>query len=1331
MPVLSFPTYGLAFFVNFTFVKRFSVILVLMVLLAILQGSFAQAQGYRDNTKYDNLSHLCVRAFAQDSLGNMWIGTLAGLDKYNGYEFEYFKHDPADTCSIRNDFVFSLLMDGDNLLVGTAMGVDCLNVRLGRISRIPGPTCPVYQLFKDHTGAVRIASVEGLGLLDKVSGQISYRNDWGEINRIWEDSYGRLWLGTPTGLALEDGNARYSLPGERQVFCCHPISEDLWWLGTDKGIVLFNPVTGSSSMPDNLIPASSPLQKGRINFISEVAPSKLLIGTAIAGVWQYDLISHSLENCHSDRFNPNDVSEITCCYRDFQGNTWIGSYEKGFVIAGKQSDYFNENTDLTKPLANKFVTRVVEDERGSLWIADRYGYLYSYSRPEGFRNIDLSGFKPAGGDYLECLFIDSRGRFWLAFEKSLCLAAVRGGRAFKLASFPLDHVRSIREDNDGTVWLGAWSGLYKYTTRDSEPQKIDINPALNITDILPMDNGEIWFSSHGWSVFKMKDDIIDGLALPDEGLDVGRYCITMKRDSKNRIWLGSYGYGLLCLDGDKVVKINEEDGLPDSNVLSFQEDLSGNIWVSTFHGIARIDLPKGDSSAMILTFPGRQYHEKSGCRTASGQVYFGGNHGLTFFDPKSFSAGHPAPTIHLEDLKIWGQSVRPGDANSVLKLDIAYTDRISLNHKQRSFSLDFAGNDFFSSNNLTYKYRLAGFDKDWVDAGTYRRASYSNLQPGDYTFEAVAIGEDGTQSPLPARLKIHIKQLPWFSWWALLAYFLLIFAIAWVLIRSAMHARLAREHAEMERKEKEREKEMSQMKTIFFTNISHELRTPLTLISAPLEKLLAKPSLDTETTSLLEGIHRNSSRMLMLINQLMDFTKIENGVYFLGVRYTDIMAILKETVSSFSFLAEKQGLKLLFTPHDASQMIWADEDKIVKIMDNLLSNAIKHTPQGGTIEVTTALLKEAPQYGLEADEGYLEVSVLDTGCGVPADQLDQLFVRYRQLDGSEGRRPDYSGNGIGLHYTQNMVEKHHGKIVANLRPAGGMDFSFVLPLRDVYSGSEKVIGNLSASSAAEPAAVNIPSEKPEAHTLMVVEDNAELREFLVGLLGSDYKVLQAPDGDKAWDSLTRNHTDLVVSDVIMPGISGYELCAKIKQSPSLCHLPVVLLTAKTSHQEQMEGLENGADAYICKPFHADLLMMTIRNLLRAKDVMRQYFSQPGISRENIIEVDMPASDKPFLDKLTAIMAANLSNPELNIDSLAREMGYSRTAFYLKVKRLTSTAPNDLVRNYRFKAAAEAIRSSQESLSDIAEHTGFGSYSYFSKAFKKHFGVSPKEYRTKD
>ncbi|MBQ6081622.1 MAG: response regulator [Bacteroidales bacterium] len=1278
----------------------------------------------------NNLSHLGVRAFAQDSLGNMWIATLAGLDRYNGYEFEHFVHIPGDEHTIRNDFVFSLLADGDLIWIGTAYGVDRYNVRSGQITRVPGAQTPAYQLYKDRAGRLRVSSVWGLGTLDAAQDSIIYRNDLGAVNQVWEDSYNRLWLGTDRGLVREEGAILYNLPGNRKVRCCYMDSQGQWWLGTDSGIVLFDPVTGSCRTPDGPVSTEAALQSDQINFICEVAPMQLLIGTAWDGVWFYDIVSQSLSHNQPSKYNPGPSAELNCCYLDKQGNAWIGTYDRGFIVAGKQSDLFNEDKALSKPLENKFVTRVVEDGSGNLWIATRYDGLYRYSPSGRLEKIDISAVQPSGGDYLEGVFVDSHDRLWLFFEGQLSLARALGGKAQKMATFPLVHVRCIKEDSSGNIWIGAWNGMYQFGDNTPQPVKVENNNVVNISDILPLKDGRILFSSYAWDVFYLKDDDLYQTDIPDEGRDMIHNVITMAQDLRGRIWLGSYGYGLLCWDGDKVLRLTSADGLPDNNILSFQQDFSGSMWVSTFHGIARISLQDDLQDAEIQVFPGLQYHEKSGCRSSDGLVFFGGNHGLTFFDPKSLSATRQCPTIHLEDLKIWGQSVRPAPKGSVLKQTLAYTDRISLDHRQRSFAIDFAGNDFFSSNNLTYKYRLKGFDKDWVDAGTYRRASYSNLHPGDYTFEAVAIGEDGVESPDPARLQIHVKQVPWFSWWAILLYLLLFSLLAWLLLRSAMNARLARERAELERSEKEREREMSNMKTVFFTNISHELRTPLTLITAPLEKLLAKPGQDENTTSLLEGIHRNSSRMMMLINQLMDFSKIENGVYSLGVKYADVIPILHETFSSFSFVAEKKGISLSFAPHRPSEYMWVDEDKIVKILDNLLSNALKHTPPGGIVEVRTAAVDDAGIYGLE-DGRYLEISVLDTGRGVPEDKLDELFVRYRKIEGRDGRRPDYSGNGIGLHYTKNMVEKHHGKITARLRPTGGMNFSFVLPLDDVYAEGEKVLGEVAPQPAITPKAESLETASSGERTVLVVEDNAELRDFLVGLLNEQYHVLEAADGAKAWQMLQDNQPELVVSDVIMPGLSGYELCAKIKESQRLCHILVILLTAKTSHEEQIEGLESGADAYICKPFHADFLLRTIQNLLHTKDVLKQYFTLPSYAAGAVSEMDLPETDKAFLEKLTSIMEANLANPDLNVDLIARQMGYSRTAFYLKVKRLTGTAPNDMVLAYRFKAAAEAIRGTRTSLSDIAEKTGFGSYSYFSKAFKKHFGVSPKEYRIKE
>lgn len=1302
----------------------------LLSLLACMLCLTAAGQGRNYASPSDKLSHLGVGAFAQDSLGNMWIATLAGLDCYNGYEYRHLVHDPEDEHSIRNDFVFSLLADGDLIWIGTAYGVDRYNVRSGQVSRVPGVQAPAYQLYKDSSGRVRVASVQGLGSLEASKDTIVYNTSFGAVNQIWEDSYSRLWMATDAGLAREDGTL-FTLKDGRKARCCHKGAQGQWWIGTDAGILLFDALTGESRLPDGPFGGNVSLQRDQINFICEVAPLQLLIGTTLDGAWYYDIVAQKLSHNQPSKYNPEAAAELNCCYIDRQGNAWIGTYDRGFIIAGKQADYFNENKSLTVPLQNRFVTRIIEDSRHFLWIATRYDGLYRYSPSGNLDKISLAGVEPRGGDYLEGVFVDSKNRLWIAFESGLTLAGIDNSRVYKIASFPLDHVRCIKEDASGTIWIGAWNGLHRYDGSSPALEKVGDDNVVNITDVLPLSDGRLWLAAYAWDVFALQDGAYYQVDIPEEGRDMIHNVITMAEDSRGRIWLGSYGYGLLCLEGDSIVRLTSSDGLPDNNILSFQEDFSGNMWVSTFHGIARIKLDNNLKDIEIQDFPGLQYHEKSGCRAADGTIYFGGNHGLTSFDPKSFSAPRQGPAIHLEDLKIGGESVQPGGKGSVLQQTIAYTDRIELDHRQRSFSLDYAGNDFYSSNNLTYRYRLRGFDKDWVDASTYRRASYSNLKPGDYVFEVVAIGEDGSQSPAPARLKIHVKQVPWLSWWALLAYSLAALVLTFFLLRSAINARLASQRAEMERSEKEREREMSQMKTMFFTNISHELRTPLTLISAPVEKLLSQENPDSETGKILAGVHRNASRMLMLIGQLMDFSKIENGVYSLGVKYTDVIRILAEIVDSFAFVAGQNHLQLSFKPHRPSLNIWVDEDKLTKIMDNLLTNAIKYTPEGGTVEVVTGETASPAAYDLPSGAPWLEISVLDNGCGVAEEELGQLFVRYKMIDSSRGRRPDYSSNGIGLHYTKNIVEKHHGKIKASLRKGGGMDFSFVLPESDVYADSEKLFSEVPGQDASATAASPAAGVSPQKPAILVVEDNAELRAFIAGLLSPQFSIFEAPDGQKAWEMIARQPLDMVVSDVIMPNLSGYELCARIKDSAEFCHLLVVLLTAKSTPEEQVEGLENGADAYICKPFRADYLVMTIRNLLNTRAYLKQYFTVPSTPEQGGGEIELNPQDKSFLDRLSALMESHLAEADLNIDYLAREMGYSRTAFYLRIKRLTGNAPNDFVRDYRFKAAAEAIKAGEKSLSDIAEQCGFGSYSYFSKAFKKHFGVSPKEYRTKD
>lgn len=1281
-----------------------------------------------------NLSFQDVNAFAQDSLGYMWVATLGGLNRYNGYEFKQFVHDSSDPGSLPDNFVFSLFVDSaGNLWVGTAAGVCRYDFDTETFIAYAGvPTSmTTYGFFEDHTGQIWTATAIGPGLINPDSCIVKFSGPQKNVKQFWEDDGKHLWMGLAErqGLAVRKNGISwdfYVLPGDRQVNCMYADPHGIWWLGTNYGIVLFNPDTFSFSLPGSMFPAESGLNKSHVTFIKEIEPMKVMIGTETEGFYLYDLMTKELSHNIPARYNPRNSSQLHTCYVDWQKNVWIGTYDKGIVVGNKQSDYFNPDKPLSDKIKEQFVTRVVEDHDGSLWIGTRYNGLYRYTKSGKFNFYSVSDLLPDNSEFLEVVYVDSQSRVWIAFQSKLVVASVNPDGKIRInRRLDIDNVRVIKEDQNHNFWLGTWNGLYKATS-DLSFTLVGSTQSSNITDIYVKDSGDVLYSSYGIGVYEIKRNgsVPVQLFSPEGDLMTSKNVITLFIDSQNRLWMGSYGNGLLCRSVGRLIRMTTADGLSNNNVLCIKEDFRGDIWASTSHGISRLK-PNGDGFSVTNFYsndilPGDQYHEKSGCRTSDGMIFFGGNHGLTFFNPSSFASNSTPPLIHIEDLKIHNHSVRPALEGSVLSRSILFTDAIVLDHRQRMISLDYAGIDFYTSNNLTYKYRLDGFDENWNYVGTYRRASYSNLPPGTYTFRVSAINEEGVESKAPASLMITVKSAPWFTWRAWAAYSSILACLVFFLLRAFLNARLNKQRAEMEHNEKEREKEIAKMKITFFTNISHELRTPLTLISAPLEKLLGNKDMDAESHRQIAVADRNANRMHHLINQLMDVVKIENGVLSLHVKETNIMDLLSKIHESFNYVANQKGIELAFQPHTPSLMILVDADKVETILYNLVSNAIKHTPRTGCVTISTRTCGD-----------YLEISVSDTGEGVPPEKLGELFVRYRIVNGS----PDYSGNGIGLHYTKTLVEKHKGNISARIRPGGGMVFSFTLPMSDVYSDQEQenLVEEVSPSlTAKESPAIRVErkSDGEKSGSILVVEDNVELRQFIVGLLSDTYKVNESQDGLEALECMKHAPVDLILSDVIMPGLSGYELCARVKQNPEFCHIPVVLLTAKTSIPEQIKGLETGADAYICKPFNIDYLLLTIRNLLHRKDLLRQYFSMPESEIARPIQESLSKHDQAFLDKLTKLVTNELSNADLNVDQIAVTLGYSRTILYRKIKGLTNLSPNDFVRNYRFKRAAELIAEGSLSLVEVAEQTGFASYSYFSKAFKRHFGVTPKEYQAK-
>jgi signal transduction histidine kinase/DNA-binding response OmpR family regulator/streptogramin lyase len=1119
-------------------------------------------------------------------------------------------------------------------------------------------------------------------------------------------------------------------------------------LGTNAGLVLFDPVSRTFKKPPDACLDDTKLSKTQITFIQEIEPLKLLIGTTTQGMFQYDMMSQTLLHDEPRNLNPFRSSQLLSCYVDKQENVWVGFYDKGFVAGNKRLDYFNANHELIEIFRNKFVTRVVEDKYANLWISTRYDGLYYYrsSGKLSVYHVQNSDFFPENNDWLESIFIDSKDRIWIGFENGLVVGKISDdGRIDVWERIEMKHVRVVKEDRYGNIWIGTWFGLYRIDRLKSpvEMQKIYPDHGIaNVTDICILHSGDILFSSYIEGIFRIKDNstVPELQTFPSESVSVTNRCITMFEDSQHRIWMGSYGSGMLCLSQEQYSIFTRNNGLPSNNILCFQEDINGYMWMSTSYGISKIKISETDtvftnytSSDGIL---GDQYHEKAGCRHSDGRIFFGGNHGLTFFNPATVLPNRNPPVIRLEDLKILNQSVHPTPKGSVLTKTIAFTDKITLNHKQTTISLDYAGIDFISPDKLTYKYKMEGFDTKWNDVGNFRRATYSKLSPGKYTFLVSAINGDGVESIRPAHLQIVVKPAPWFSLPAWLLYSLLLITVAISLFRFWFKIKMSRQLLEIEHNEREREKEISEMKINFFSNISHELRTPLTLISAPLEQLMSLKTSDTASSKLLNTISRNVQNMLRLINQLLDFGKIENGILSLQVQQVDVIQQIRDIQDDFVYTADRKHIRLSLHPHVSHLNLWVDTDKLEKTLHNLISNALKFTPENGSVEILTNELsgekkrKKYPDMSRIQDISFIEIAVLDTGPGIPDEKLGDLFVRYRQIASPSGILPDYGGSGIGLHYTKRLVEKHSGKIKAMTRPEGGMAFSFILPTGDVYSENEKeliVKDSLPESSGKELPKQQKQTAKTPAYTILIAEDNIELMDFITQILCDQYRLIEALDGDRAWELAQSESPDLILSDVIMPGLSGYQLCAQVKDHPALCHIPVVLLTAKTAMFDQVEGLEQGANAYICKPFNVDYLLLTIKNLFMSRDRLRQYFSTPQTQEKTSIPEMLNPHDQKFMNKLTCLLEQELSNPDLDIDHVARELGFSRTGFYRKIKGLTDMSPIDFISNFRLKRAAEMIMENKQTLTDIAEQTGFNSYSYFSKSFKKHFGVTPKEY----
>ena len=1345
-----------------------TVLLVVALFLISWKPSYGGSRlQFRNIAFKEGLNNMNISCITQDKLGYIWVSTMGGVSRYNGYEFKRFYFDSGNSSSLRSNHVASLFCSSEGLIyIGTVKGMNCYDSKTGELTSIfPEFNNNVYA-FAERDGYIYLATASGLfrfqpgtEKLEELGNNLAVKPN---VSSLLFDTNGNLWCGLDNGygLALYDrktdrmevfrkteGESLVNYNTGRTLFL---LGGKAILVGTKSGITYFDIQSRSFVESADYATLLSGLSGYDIRFILEKEPSIYWIGTLQSGLFIYDKSRNTLTR-HTQNDGSSEIhsNNYMCCHTDRSGNVWLGTFDAGLEVSFKQAKNFNFDISLNKLTQGKFITSITKDQERNLVVTTRENVFYCYNpETKSSQYFNISNSK-LGHSNLRTIFVDSENKYWIGIYFGLQIYDPQK-KIFKTLSLPEPNngAVAILEVNN-RIYVGTdGKGLLVFDLQGNLLSQ-HTGPGINIPKIIRFNEDELLFISYGIGLFTM--NIHDLTIRRINQADVQKYpgllfAVTAFKDKAGKVWIGTYNYGLYEFDFERstIGNYNIREGLPSSDVIGIEEDDFNNLWLSTSYGLARLDKENHSIKTYFVNegVNNFQFHGKAAYKDAGGIIYFGGNVGLTYFNPAEIVRDNSeSPRVVLENLFVQNVPVLANDERGILHTALSSTDRIVLTHKDQPFSLDFVSFDFLSPEKMQYAYLLEGFDKEWNMVGTQRRVSYSNLPRGNYTFKVRSVNGAGIRSENEAELKISVKPAPWLSYFAWLIYLSMVAGFAVLVFKLRLKTLVYKHNLESEHSEHLREREITGMKQRFFTNISHELRTPLTLIYGLVSQLSRQENLTPQLREYAQSLDLNVGRLLKLINQLLTYKTIESDTLTLWLEKGNINEEIRKMIELFSLYAKEKEIRIDFFEDDCFTFYF-DHDKLEKVLSNLLSNAIKHTEKGGRIEVgirritlsQLVSMYKSKQYSLA--EEHIEISVTDTGSGIEEKEWSTIFDRYKQVESDGKRRPDYSGTGIGLNFTKSLVELHKGMIRMESKMEEGSTFAFVLPM-DCQCYEPKDFAESGEDSTEVQVAVEqlicVESDVPKNHcieidrekTVLVVEDDPQLNNFLVSCLKDYYKTINAHDGETGLKIIKQQLPDIVISDVSMPRMDGFELTRRIKENKELCHIPMILLTAKSEISSQIEGLHSGADLYIPKPFNVDFLLAAIDSQLKNRKRLHDIFrngQMPVLDKSEINQLDIQ-----FLSKLNALLERELSNPELDIQSLARNLNMSRSVFYRKFMGLTMLSPNTYIKKHRINRSIELMQLGKYSLIEISEMTGFGSSSYFSTAFRQEKGMSPREF----
>ena len=1323
------------------------------VTLLLITTLIHAAEGYpyqiKQLTMRDNLAHYSVLSLYQDPRGMVWMGTRNGVSIYDGNQLHLYRHEQGNPSSLPSNYVRQITGDGKQTIYLLTLREVCqFDLRTEQFST----------LSTERFEAICYHKQLYLGVGNKV---YTYRN--GQMERLLvlpeADSKvfsltaadGTLWIGTEEhGLYLWK---------EREESLSHPIAagkvstiyqqrNGSWWFGTwDEGLYRLKEgqLTNYRHRPGD----ETSLCSNLIRCLCEDKEGTLWIGS-FGGLSCFDETTGQFLNHMTYDETEGSVGSLLC---DRQGTLWVGSYFGGVQYFHPQLNIYH-----TVPIARQgskginypVVGSMTEDDEGNLWICTDGSGLNCLNRRTGEITRYLASDKPGtlSHNNVKCLYYDrQRQALWIGTHLGGLNRLDLRSRRFQRYTIQTDGkpkdlaniICDILPQGDDLL-LATHDGVYRFQIEKAHFVPLfkerETWQQINLALDLEWDNkGQLWiagaergaycynFAKEKMTLYEHRPD--DPNSLSSNGINL--ICC----DRQGQLWFCTAETGIdrYLPESDRFINYNEEkNGLLSDCVYGACTLSDSTMLVITDRGYAWLDRTNNHFNNVDVRggFPLSAINLKALYQAADEEIYIGGIDGMISFHPNELNHERSSGQLFPYKLLVNDQEVKVGDPSGILHDALNHTQKIRLKAGQNRLSISYALTDYLPIYQPHILYKLHKFQEKWTPMGRDRMVTFTNLNPGTYLLEAQIEGNESLHS----HLLIEVMPPLYKTWWAWTLYLLLGCSAAFYLFRSWQNRIRLKAELKYERKHLQDVEALNQHKLRFFTNISHEFRTPLTLIIGQMEMLLQLRNFEPSIYNRILAIYKSGLQLQELIGELLDFRKQEQGYMHLHVKEQNLVDFLYENYLLFKEYAASHKINFKFNKSSDTLIVWYDEKQLQKVVNNLLSNAFKYTPEGsGEISLS-----------VRRGDGEVVVEVADNGMGIDARDLEHIFDRFYQAEYLPAKKG--TGIGVGLALTKGIVEQHHGKISVFSKPGEGSTFSFTLPLDGrVYSEAEKRVQDttpLSTTSEAthfEPMSGVEPltvEEQPDEmnHSVLIVEDDTQMRLMLKDIFTPYYKVTIAATGEEALTEIENQQPDLIVTDVLMPGISGIELCKRLKKSPRTCHIPVMLLTARTSLEHRLEGLKTGADDFITKPFDINILLARCKNLINNRILLQEKYTRQRQEDKRIIATS-PA-DKEFMDKAVQIIKNHIDKPEFSVDQFAREMGVARTKLYAKIKEISGQTPNELIMQHRLQRAAQMLINNPElNITEIAERVGFCSSRYFSRCFKESYHVTPQAYRRGD